>query len=302
MKTLYRIEPIGHERLWGGNLLAREFHLSDTGSIGEVSCVSAHPACDCQVADEGCTLSEFYKAHPDFFHLSCQDFPLRVNVMDAQDDLSIQVHPGKSTHTQAQPEAWYVVDSVNASLYLGHHWRTKAELIQAAEKNLIQRDVIRLPSHTGDFYYLKPGTVHAVGKGNFIYELTRQADITYRLYDYHRTDKQGKPRTLHIEQAAECIYYPQILSSQQPLSYIQSEACSIFVYIDKPQVFTLMKIELHGTVKLQHSDFYVYTVLQGSGTMNGKAITKWESILQICESEVCITGNMTLMAATYREE
>ena len=74
------------------------------------------------------------------------------------------------------------------------------------------------------------------------------------------------------------------------------------MYIDKPQVFTLMKIELHGTIKLQQSDFYVYTVLQGNGTMNGKAVTKWESILQICESEVCITGNMTLMAATYREE
>ena len=60
-----------------------------------------------------------------------------------------------------------------------------------------------------------------------------------------RTDKQGKPRALHIEQAAECIYYPQILSSQQPLSYIQSEACSIFVYIDKPhQGYTIRKAEI----------------------------------------------------------
>lgn len=95
MKRLYRIKPIGHYRIWGSDTLGDQFHLTNPRSIGEISCASANSSCDCEIYEEAYTLSDFYKNHPEYFHLSCKQFPLRINIMAANEDLSIQVHPEK---------------------------------------------------------------------------------------------------------------------------------------------------------------------------------------------------------------
>lgn len=301
MKAIYRIEPIGHQRIWGSDTLGSQFHLSNTKAVGEVSCVSANSACDCRLYNEGCTLSAFYTQHPEYFRLSCREFPLRVNIMDAKDDLSIQIHPDESPATRAQPEAWYVIHSMDSPLCLGHNWQNEQDFLNAAAQNRIPCGVRRIPSHSGDFFYLKPGTVHAAGRGYRIYELTRQADITYRLYDYQRTDRQGHQRPLHIKQAAQFLYFPQKLMRQTPLHILQSETCTQTLYYDEPDIFTLEKIELHGDLTILQEDFYLYTIIEGSGWINGEQVVAWDTLLQICDTEIHLQGDMTIMAATFKE-
>ena len=301
MKRLYRIKPIGHYRIWGSDTLGDQFHLTNPRSIGEISCASANSSCDCEIYGEACTLSDFYKSHREYFHLSCEEFPLRINIMAANEDLSIQVHPDKTSTTDAQPEAWYVIHSDGSRLCLGHNWQKKQDFLDAVAHHKLLNGVRYLPCASNDYFYLQPGTVHAVGKGSLIYELTCQSDITYRLYDYERTDESGHKRPLHIEQAAKYIYYPQVLKQRTPIQLIQSRDCIQTVYQNDPGIFTLKKIELHGDTTIHHKDFHLLTVIEGNGTINDEHINKWDTLLQICDTKLHLCGDMTIMAASFKE-
>lgn len=138
-------------------------------------------------------------------------FPLLAKLIDAAKPLSIQVHPDDEQASRLEPdsghlgkaEAWYILDAEpGARIVWGLRRDTSAgEMRQAVERGTLEELVNEVPIAPGDVVYNPPGTIHAIGAGVFLYEIQQASDITYRLYDYGRTDAEGRPRELHVEKA-----------------------------------------------------------------------------------------------------
>jgi mannose-6-phosphate isomerase len=141
-------------------------------------------------------------------------FPLLIKFIDAREPLSIQVHPddqlAKKRHQSfGKTEMWYVMQAEEkARLINGFAREVKpAEYVKAVENNTIESILSSHPVHTGDVFFIPAGRVHAIGAGIVIAEIQQTSDITYRIYDFGRVDKDGKPRELHTQQAMDAIDY-----------------------------------------------------------------------------------------------
>ncbi len=202
---IFKLKPILKHRLWGGNTLPNIFGIKTDDKIGEawiLSCISSNNS-----EIEGSTnLLDLFKKDPnivaDGYH---GDFPLLIKLIDAQDDLSIQVHPKIKT------EFWHVLNTKPSKLFMGLNQDTDKVKI---EEELKHGDITKLLNNisvtNGDSYLIEPGTIHAIGKGTFLIEIQQSADVTYRLYDYRRVDTNGKERDLHIDQALGCINFKKL--------------------------------------------------------------------------------------------
>ena len=153
--------------------------------------------------------------HPEVFGKVDSDrFPLLIKIIDAKDDLSIQVHPDDDyakvheNGSLGKTECWYILDcKKNATIVIGHNSRTKEELSRMIHEGKWSEFIREIPIKKGDFLQIDPGTVHAIKGGTLILETQQNSDITYRVYDYGRLSN-GKPRELHIDKSIDVITVP----------------------------------------------------------------------------------------------
>src|SRR5699024_2523537 len=157
----------------------------------------------------GKTLADVWQQHGELFNKNDKDdveYPLLVKVIDANDDLSVQVHPDDTYAREIEgvpygkTECWYVLQAEpDAEIVFGHHAKAKNKLHIRMDEgkwdDLLQKKKVE----AGDFIYVPSGTIHAIGKGIMILEIQQSSDITYRVYDYDRKDKQGHLRELHLD-------------------------------------------------------------------------------------------------------
>jgi len=196
-----KLTPHISETVWGGDRLVKEYGIDPRGraNCAEAWVLSAHPNGSSIVqngAYAGMGLSELYA-----------NFPILVKLIDAQDDLSIQVHP-RDTDSVLLPgeagktECWYILDAKpGAKLYLGFKRAiTRDEFARAIEEQTLTDHVRAFEVHAGEFYFIPAGTLHAIGRGVLLAEVQQNSDTTYRVYDYGRL-QNGAPRQLHVEQA-----------------------------------------------------------------------------------------------------
>jgi mannose-6-phosphate isomerase len=202
--------------LWGGNRLREYGKISDSDRIAESWELSCHPDGESIIAEgafAGRTLTEFLAAHPKAAGSNCrrfERFPVLVKLIDARDNLSVQVHPDDEYALRVEgeygkTEVWYVVDAdPGASLIYGF----KEEISMDDFRNAIETDTLldrvnTVPVKRGDVFLIRSGTLHAIGKGLLIAEIQQNSNTTYRVYDYGRVGTDGKPRALHIEKALQ---------------------------------------------------------------------------------------------------
>lgn len=219
MREILFLTPVCVHNIWGGSKLREEFGYAVEGNdVGECWGISAHPEGDGTIRSgvyEGKKLSEIWQEHPELFgNLPYDRYPLLTKIIDAQDDLSIQVHPDdayameKENGSLGKTECWYIMDCPEgATLVIGHNARTEEELkTMVAEGKW--KDLIReIPIRKGDFIQIDPGTVHAIKAHTLILETQQNSAITYRLYDYGRL-QNGKERELHIDKSLDVITVP----------------------------------------------------------------------------------------------
>ena len=203
--------------IWGGTKLreifGKESELDRLAESWELSC---HPDGECIIYGgefDGLKLSEFVSAHPEAVgnsFKSSNGFPVLVKLIDAKNDLSVQVHPNddyahKYENDNGKTEMWYIISAdQGAELVYGFKEKiTKDEFRRAIDDNTLMEKVNRIPVKQGDVFLIEPGTLHAIGKGILIAEIQQSSNITYRVYDYGRLGADGKPRQLHIEKALE---------------------------------------------------------------------------------------------------
>ena len=220
--AILKLKPSGKDYIWGGHKLVDNYGKEMTGDrLAETWELSCHPDGPSFVAngeDAGKTLRQYIEEHgKKVLGTNCErfeDFPILTKFIDAQDNLSIQVHPDneyalKNEGQYGKTEMWYVVDAdKGAKLRSGFSEQiTPKEYKERVLNNTITDVLQEYEIKPGDVFFLPAGRVHSIGAGAFIAEIQQTSDITYRIYDFNRKDANGKTRELHTDLAREAINY-----------------------------------------------------------------------------------------------
>jgi mannose-6-phosphate isomerase len=214
-------EPIFMERVWGGRRL-EEFYgkqLPADVRIGESWEIVDRPEVQSVVRDgplRGQTLHELWTNHRNEIFGEVEDaprFPLLIKLLDAQEKLSVQVHPpnelARELGGEAKTEFWYIAHAEpNAELFVGlREGSSRAKFEEAVREGRVEQQIHRIAVQTGDAMFLPGGRLHAIGGGNLIVEIQQNSDTTYRVFDWNRAGVDGKPRELHIDESLRCINF-----------------------------------------------------------------------------------------------
>ena len=220
--AILKLKPSGKDYIWGGHKLVDNYGKEMTGDrlaeTWELSCHPDGPSFVDNGEDAGKTLRQYIEEHgKKVLGTNCErfeDFPILTKFIDAQDNLSIQVHPDneyalKNEGQYGKTEMWYVVDAdKGAKLRSGFSEQiTPKEYKERVLNNTITDVLQEYEIKPGDVFFLPAGRVHSIGAGAFIAEIQQTSDITYRIYDFNRKDANGKTRELHTDLAREAINY-----------------------------------------------------------------------------------------------
>lgn len=313
MKKIVKVLPFYEPRMWGGGKrLIEEFHYqTDVAPLGEVyNVVALENHADCQVPEMNKTLSQLYKEYPDWFCCDTEELPVRVNILDPVEKLSVQIHPDDDfarTYNggRGKPEAWVILDTTeDGQIQFGHHAKTKEEFIQKTESKDWDGLLKYLKAIKNGFIDIPSGTLHAIGKGVLTYNISRNADCTLRLYDYDRIDPStNQKRPIQPEAVYENVNIPD--TSTEFVLYPSAHELGVDVtrYWDQPGLYTLMRLQVKEQGRFRHDRFAFYTCVNGQGSINGIFIRKGETILVPDGfGWLEIKGNIDLFLASYRNE
>lgn len=315
------LEPVFKQMIWGGNRMRSEYGYDIPGdNTGECWAISAHPQGDCTVANgqyAGMTLSQLWDSHRELFGNAEGDrFPLLTKIIDAQDDLSIQVHPDdeyareNENGSLGKMECWYILDcDEDTTIIIGHNAKTKQELENMIYGGRWKELIQEIPVHKGDFFQINPGCVHAIKGGTLILETQQNSDITYRLYDYDRL-QDGQKRPLHISQSLDVITVPveteeevsafgMILDSDGDSRTTQSNQTqnTWFERLITCEYYSVWKAELDGVEELiQDQKFLLGSVIDGCALLDGCELKKGDHfILPADMGTVTLSGTATFI-------
>ena len=231
-------------------------------------------------------------------------FPLLIKIIDAKDDLSIQVHPDDAyakvheNGSLGKTECWFILDcKENATLVVGHNAKSREELEQMIQEGKWKEFIREIPIKPGDFIQIDPGTVHAIKGGTLLLETQQSSDITYRVYDYDRLSN-GKPRQLHITQSIDVITVPA-KSAENSVVHTEKKDDAIQQLICCPY-YTVYRIDVEHRVETwQDKPFVLMSVVEGEGTLNGTPLKKGNHlILPDGYGKVELQGRMQIIAST----
>ena len=274
-----KFNPILTPRIWGGNEICKfkNLDLGESG-IGESWEISDVRGSESVVANGelcGKHLSELIEEFKTdlvgkhIYERFGNKFPLLVKFIDASNDLSIQVHPDDKLAMErhnsfGKTEMWYVVKAKEgAGLYSGFSTEiTPDEYVERVEKNTFMDVLKRYEVEAGDVFFLPAGRVHAIGSGLFVAEIQQTSDVTYRIYDYNRRDKEGNSRELHTELAKEAIDY----SVKEDYKTYYKEEKDVPVELADCKYFHTNLLELEKPVERDYSDldsFVIFMNLKG---------------------------------------
>ncbi|CAM2937297.1 mannose-6-phosphate isomerase, class I [Paenibacillus sediminis] len=272
------LTPVFKDRIWGGTLLRDRFGYNiPSETTGECWAISAHPHGQSVVAEgiyKGKTLGELWKEHRELFGgAEGHTFPLLTKILDANSDLSVQVHPNDEYANKyengelGKTECWYIIDcKENTDIIYGHNVQSKEELIRMIERGEWNNLLRRVKIKPGDFFYVPSGTIHALCEGTLVLETQQSSDTTYRFYDYDRTDDQGNKRELHLNKAIDVTTVPHVDDARLP-TVIEKEYAVITSFI-KNKYFSVYKWKVTGEqVFTQDQPYLLCSVIEGEGLL-----------------------------------
>ena len=309
-KEILFLDPVCTHNIWSGSRLREEFGYPEAGDdIGECWGISAHPKGDgtvrCGVL-AGKKLSEVWEGHRELFgNLPCEQLPIMAKLIDARQDLSIQVHPGDAyaaaheNGSLGKTESWYVIDAPEgATLVVGHNAGTREELAAMIHEGRWEELIRRVPVKRGDFIQIDPGTVHAIGAGILLMEMQQSSDITYRVYDYDRLS-DGKPRELHIDKSIDVITVPA-KPEEESVRSVKDQPANQLNVLYRGAYYTMFQLKVQGETEFeQEYPFLFFSVIAGEGTINGQPVKKGDHMILPCGyGGVAVRGELEAVAAT----
>lgn len=291
---ILKLQPIFKDKVWGGNKMKNIYHYPCTEKTGEAWGISGHkngPSVITNTIYKGQTLRELYENHKELFgHYHTDEFPILIKVIDATDDLSIQVHPDDDYAKQyenslGKTECWYILDAdENTDIIIGHKAKTKEAFNSYIQLNEFENVLNKFPVHKGDQFNIYAGTIHAICKGTLILEIQQSSDVTYRIYDYNRLSN-GELRELHIDKAMDVINFPdQELSKDKPTTLFDFD---IFDQQDSSEY----QADVYGD--------YIF-VLEGSGKINDCDVKKGDFLMVTSKDNYQIIGDLKFVKAVIK--
>lgn len=277
------LEPAFKDYIWGGTRLRDDFGKKcDLPKIAESWELSCHKDGMSVIANgefKGLTLSEFIqKEEKGVLGSNCgkfEDFPILIKLIDAKDNLSVQVHPDNEYAQRVEgeygkTEMWYIVDCDDGAelLYGFKKEISKEEFKERIENNTLLEVTNSVPVKKGDVFFIRSGTLHAIGKGILIAEIQQNSNTTYRIYDYGRVGSDGKPRQLHIDKALDvtnlCPAKPYPVSKPVQKDGYTEKLLSSCEY------FTVYSMDIDGGTSLSagSSSFVHILVLDGEAALS----------------------------------
>ncbi len=282
-----KFAPLYMTRVWGGRALADNYQrpLPDQQPYGESWEITDRPEEQSVVTDgpyEGKTLHELWSEHREELFgtgFESERFPLLIKILDARDDLSIQVHPpthlAESLGGEPKTEMWYIADcEPDANLYIGFkNGVTREEFETALENGTVAEKVHAVQPKPGESIFIPSGRLHAIGAGFLIYEIQQNSDTTYRVFDWNRVGLDGQPRDLHVEQSMKSIDFEDFEPKMDTPEGNTLAACDFF---------KVNQLELNkgDTVEPLNERFSIITVITGIlESANGNQFKKGDFLI-----------------------
>ncbi len=303
---MYKFEPLLKQTLWGGDKIIPFKHLDtemeNVGESWEISGVKDNETIVANGPEKGKSLNQLVREQKarlvgvENYERFGDEFPLLIKFIDARQDLSIQVHPtDEIAHRQGKPrgktEMWYALEPTpGAQLYNG----LKQQITAEQYKEMVADDTItdalaRYEVHEGDVFFIPAGRIHAIGAGCFVAEIQQTSDVTYRIYDFKRKDKNGNYRELHTKEAAESINYTVMPNYRAEYEPKKNEG----VQVVSCPYFTTAVYDLTEPMMLDYSELDSFVIL---------IAVKGEGQLTCGDESIAFkTGDTVLLPATTQE-
>ncbi len=300
-----KFQPILKERLWGGTKLGTQLnkpiHSDITGESWELSGVAGDVSVVSNGALKGTSLSSLIEGKAEellgtsVVERFGKEFPILIKFIDAKQDLSIQLHPNdalaKERHnSHGKTEMWYVMDAEkDANLIVGFNRpMTREQYVQSLENNTLLDYMNYEKVRSGDTFFINTGKIHAIGAGVLLAEIQQTSDVTYRVFDFNRRDKEGNLRELHTDLALEAI------------DFNQKDDFKVSYEITKDRVNPMVRCPYFNTNFLhlqgdfvqdtsQRDSFTIYMCVEGKaqiGNIHGRCtVRKGETVLLAANSD-----------------
>lgn len=295
------LHPVGKDYLWGGSRLREEYGKNlPEDPLAETWECSTHPDGVSIVASgeyQGMPLDEVLKIHPEWLgsrlnrtehrqnetdscatniDVQTQDLgmlPVLIKFIDAAKDLSVQVHPGDAyarvhENQAGKTEMWYVLEAEpGAKLIYGfNHDITREQLLESLQSGKVLKHLQQIPVHKNDVFFIQPGTVHAIGKGVVVAEIQECSNVTYRLYDYDRIDKNGEKRPLHVGKALDVLNLNRTAKVRQQMRLMRYRPGSASEILCRCRYFQVDRVLISEKYRcrVENTSFQVLLVLEGN--------------------------------------
>ena len=283
-----KLSPAFKDYIWGGIRLKTDFgKQSKLERLAESWELSCHKDGPCVIANgryKGMTLNELIEqSGRRILGSGCErfdDFPILIKLIDAHDNLSVQVHPDNEYALRVEgeygkTEMWYVVDCDDgASLLYGFdHEITKEEFARRIRDNTLLEVTNRVPVKKGDVFFIEAGTLHAIGKGILIAEIQQNSNTTYRVYDYGRVGADGRPRALHIDKALEVTRLTRPSREPGPQGAPRKKDGCTTVLLAECDYFTAQAVSVEGRARFIADRTSFHSLL----FLEGEALLLWET-------------------------
>ena len=292
---ILKLNPVFKDYIWGGTRLRDDFGLkTDINPVAEGWMLACHKD-GMNTIDggeyDGKTLESVIKEGGKSKIAGTNSekfpyFPVLIKLIDAKDNLSVQVHPdneyaARVEHEFGKTEMWYVLDAApGATLIYGFKNKIgKEEFKQAIESNTLLGVLNVVEVKKGDMFFIEAGTVHAIGKGALIAEIQQNSNSTYRVYDYGRLGKDGKPRELHIQKAIDVSKTEPAKYGTKPFGKKEEISGGTRQMLTECPLFSVYNYELCGKIELNANEesFNHILVVDGSGKIGGREFKKGDS-------------------------
>lgn len=271
----FLLKPAAKDYLWGGSRLNDDFAKGiDMTPLAETWECSTHPDGPSVISSgefEGMELAELLKRFPEFLgthplsnpYLQKGELPILIKFIDAKKDLSVQVHPDDAYARNVEhelfgkTEMWYVLDAAkDAKLVYGfYHDMDKEKLRSSLEQGTVEKYLQKVKVHKDDVFFIESGTVHAIGAGALIAEIQENSNLTYRMFDYNRRDKNGNLRELHVDKALDVVNLKKSSEPRQPLRLLKYQRGWATELLCRCQYFQVERMLLNTEACREMADF-----------------------------------------------
>lgn len=289
----FLLKPACKDYLWGGDRLEKEYGKNyGIAPLAETWECSVHPD-GVSIIDsgklKGMLLNEAIKKYPSMLGIhpraTCgeSELPVLIKLIDAGQPASVQVHPNDEyarkyeNGANGKTEMWYILDAKeDARLVYGFHQDMDAKSIkEAIKEDCIEKYLQKVPVQKDDVFYIEPGQVHAIGEGILLAEIQQNSNVTYRLYDYNRKDRNGNLRELHLDKALEVAELHKSAAPCQPMRVLQYQPGCATELLCRCKYFQVerMLVNAQGTdgvelVTAGKDSFVILLCIEGNGELN----------------------------------